>query len=406
MKMIAKIGGLITLLFCSILGVAQNSGTFSKIYMPKLQDTITVTNKQNGMFVKHTDGNLYFKKGSWLSMSGGGGGVSTASNGLNLVGSDVQLGGTITGNITFTGGFNMVFANAATRFVSTNLQLRNPGNTFSYINASSAIVADRTVTYPLLIANDIYVFQDHIQTLNNKTFLSGGLQLSNPANTFQYVHTGGAIVADRNVSYPVLTGNDEFTFNNAVQSFTNKTFDQLALTNGGNSTLAGDGFTGNAGFSVNVSTGINFATVAGNISFAPPSGGNTIFQGGGTNSIKGTHYSGKGVNTASVSVGAGAGTGPSISTINPTDLTGTITLTTGTLPTGAGSVLVQVTLSRSFDAADFNVLLQCENDAACSLSGIGTVKPVVTAANNFTINTITTALAASTVYVWSYFVVQ
>ena len=47
--------------------------------------------------------------------------------------------------------------------------LRNPANTFSYDELGSAIVANRTVTEPLLTANDTRVYQAHTQTLTGKT---------------------------------------------------------------------------------------------------------------------------------------------------------------------------------------------------------------------------------------------
>jgi hypothetical protein len=48
-------------------------------------------------------------------------------------------------------------------------KLRNPANTFDYIEATSAIVADRTVTEPLLTGDDTRVYQAHSQALTNKT---------------------------------------------------------------------------------------------------------------------------------------------------------------------------------------------------------------------------------------------
>src|SRR6266487_4258489 len=44
-------------------------------------------------------------------------------------------------------------------------KLANPANTFSYINNTSAITADRNVTYPLLTADDTYVFQNASQAI-------------------------------------------------------------------------------------------------------------------------------------------------------------------------------------------------------------------------------------------------
>ena len=59
--------------------------------------------------------------------------------------------------------------NTATQFRSTKLQMRNPADTFAYSVTTSAIAANRTITEPLLIANDTRVYEAHIQSLTNKT---------------------------------------------------------------------------------------------------------------------------------------------------------------------------------------------------------------------------------------------
>lgn len=51
----------------------------------------------------------------------------------------------------------------------TSIILRNPADTFSYIFTPSAIAANRTITIPLLGANDVFVFEAFAQTLTNKT---------------------------------------------------------------------------------------------------------------------------------------------------------------------------------------------------------------------------------------------
>ena len=50
-----------------------------------------------------------------------------------------------------------------------NLKVRNPGDTFSYNIIASAIIADRNVTLPLLTGNDVFTLNAFAQTLTNKT---------------------------------------------------------------------------------------------------------------------------------------------------------------------------------------------------------------------------------------------
>ena len=52
---------------------------------------------------------------------------------------------------------------------------------------------------------------------------SGKLQQRNPANTFSYIHTPGAIIADRIINYPVLAGTDTLTFDSHATTLANKT---------------------------------------------------------------------------------------------------------------------------------------------------------------------------------------
>jgi len=57
-------------------------------------------------------------------------------------------------------------------FRSGKLELRNPADTFSYVNVASAIAANRNVTEPLLTGDDTRVYEAHTQTLSNKTLAS------------------------------------------------------------------------------------------------------------------------------------------------------------------------------------------------------------------------------------------
>ncbi len=65
---------------------------------------------------------------------------------------------------------------------------------------------------------------------NIKTFMSGLLAIRNPADTFKYIINGGAIVADRTVTLPLLTGNDVLVTEAMTQTLTNKTLTSPTLT--------------------------------------------------------------------------------------------------------------------------------------------------------------------------------
>jgi len=52
-------------------------------------------------------------------------------------------------------------------------RFRNPANTFAYILNTSAVAADRNITLPLLTADDTFTFITFAQTLKNKTLSDG-----------------------------------------------------------------------------------------------------------------------------------------------------------------------------------------------------------------------------------------
>jgi len=74
-----------------------------------------------------------------------------------------------------------VKVNTRTYFRSGKKELRNPADTASYKEVASAISADRNVTEPLLTGDDTRVYQAHTQTLSNKT-LDGTCTVAAAAN--------------------------------------------------------------------------------------------------------------------------------------------------------------------------------------------------------------------------------
>ena len=70
--------------------------------------------------------------------------------------------------IVYTDQANL-FGASTQSFPNTSLEVLNPAGTFGFLFTSTAIVADRTVTLPLLTGNDTFVMVSHAQTLSNKT---------------------------------------------------------------------------------------------------------------------------------------------------------------------------------------------------------------------------------------------
>jgi hypothetical protein len=95
------------------------------------------------------------------------------------------------GNETIAGTWEYT---AATRFNSSMLQIDNPAQTFQYVVVGSAIVADRNVTLPLLTGGDTFVFNDFAATLTNKTIALGSNTISGTAAQFDTALTADTFV--------------------------------------------------------------------------------------------------------------------------------------------------------------------------------------------------------------------
>lgn len=104
--------------------------------------------------------------------------------------------------------------------------------------------------------------------------------------------------------------------------------------------------------------------------------------------------------TGTITAGAGAGTGPSVSVVG-NDLSGDITVTTGTLPT-AGAVVVTLNYVSAFPNNSFPLIYPA-NAATALLSGVTMVYSSGTT-TAMQINAGTTALTPATTYLWHYMV--
>lgn len=152
---------------------------------------------------------------------------------------------------------------------------------------------------------------------------------------------------------------------------------------------------------------INDAPTAGtNVTFTNKwalrvSGGNSNFNGdiicsSGTVVNSGHHISSS---TVSFAAGAGAGSGPTITPSGADD--GSITIVTGTIPSGSGATIVTATYSQAFPTNSY-VVLTPANSVTSLLSGIASAYIGSSNSTGFTIVTNTTALTAATTYKWYY----
>lgn len=128
------------------------------------------------------------------------------------------------------GGGDMVLASVETvtgakTFNNNTLLLRNPGNTFSYTIATSAITAARTLTLPLLTANDTVAVLVLAQTFTNKTLSTGTVFSANPSISagIKFTFAPNATNAGVNVGSfagdPSTLVNADFWYSTTVNGF-------------------------------------------------------------------------------------------------------------------------------------------------------------------------------------------
>ncbi len=117
------------------------------------------------------------------------------------------------------------------------LSIRNPAFTFKYDITPGAILADRILNLPVITGTDTVAVLGLAQTFTvAKTFVDQRLLIRNPADTFSYTIQAGTIVADRNLILPATTGTDTLVSLALAQTFTAaKTFaaSMLLLRNPG-----------------------------------------------------------------------------------------------------------------------------------------------------------------------------
>jgi len=310
--------------------------------------TITAGNNAAGLLNGNTGTNITMANGQTTGTFSLGGatqtgtmsvGLSTASQITNIqAGANasattktINLGtGGLSGSLTQinigpTAGVGTVVINSGTNL---GIGTTNPTSKLTVIGDAS--ISGLTTT------NNLYV-------AGVGTFLSSGLNIRNPANTFGYTIAGDAIAAGYTLTLPVITANTGIAVTGLAQTFT-------ALQ-----TFAG-GATISTGAIVHTATGSNFTASSytiGTVTIGGPSqtGGITLGQ-STVSQIVGiaTGVSGVGT-TKTINLGTGGASG-SFTQINigPTAGVGTVVINSGTnllvgttTPTGTASQPLQVT---------------------------------------------------------------
>ena len=105
--------------------------------------------------------------------------------------------------------------NSVTAYRSGKLRKRGTGSAFYYIENTGAIVADRNVTEPVLAADDTKVYQAHAQPLTNKTIVAGSNTITGIVDAMIGAHTSTKITITDRTHLPALAA-----YLDTIQAFT------------------------------------------------------------------------------------------------------------------------------------------------------------------------------------------
>ena len=89
---------------------------------------------------------------------------------------------------------------------------------------------NKRVTLGSLPANEVLTWTANHDAAGFDLLNVGGIQISNPADTFQYIVTPTAIAADRILNLPLMTGTDTLVLESFAATLTNKTITAAANT--------------------------------------------------------------------------------------------------------------------------------------------------------------------------------
>ena len=160
-------------------------------------------------------------------------GLATANNGILITsaGGVPSISSTIPNatqdNITRLGTISTaVSPTGIWTFRDNNIQINNPANTFQYIFGTAALVADRTVELPLLTGNDTFTFNAFAATLTNKTIAAGSNTITGivDANIDAHTSTKITITAKGQLNSALVYNDQANTFGAFAQRFDDDNF--------------------------------------------------------------------------------------------------------------------------------------------------------------------------------------
>jgi hypothetical protein len=123
------------------------------------------------------------------------------------------------------------FGDFTQQFRSGKLELRDSNNSHSYVITGSDITSNRTVTIPVLDADDTFDMLGTAQTITGtKTFVSTGIKIKDSDASHVYTIVSSDLAGDAILTLPLFSGTDTLVTQALAQSLTNKTIDATSNT--------------------------------------------------------------------------------------------------------------------------------------------------------------------------------
>jgi len=231
-------------------------------------------------------GDLYFRNSGAFTRLG----IGTTGQNLSVVAGlpswttgTTGLSDVLSNNFIFVGNASnsatgVALSGDATIINTGALTISNNAITDSKINTHTSTKI--SITNKALL-NSTIVYTDQANTYGNfsQRFRSSRLLVMNPAITQEYIFVASAITANRNITLPLLTGDDTMVTAAFAQTLTNKTLTSPIIDVGSDAT--GDLYFRNAGIYTRRAVGSvgQVLTVAGGVpTWATPSGGASYLQ--------------------------------------------------------------------------------------------------------------------------------